>query len=376
MTGHTPTTRGRGAFTLVELLIVVSIIAVALAAVLPAFSRIIESNNYAGAVNAVSATLARAGSAGREGGVVFLFDPHTRRTTLQQVEVWNPDAALFDPTAQSGALATRIPAVAFRPVPGSAPVLLPQGTGVYGLSFAHDDPQGNAQYNQTPAWRHWFDQESIFSQSAQASGRMLVNSWLFPRSHVQFFIQNYNPAVTTDPNRPSINPFTQAGADPNYFQFAETFIVRFNARGEMIGSGSLLGGVRDAYLEFPGLPAADLPPGQSLQPGDERDDLFDPGTYYPGSNQYPPVFNPEVQLRTVDQIAIVDMDRLAAASGVREPWFVRSSVPGQPTTPTDKTAYRFDPQRSEEKIWQINRWIDDNAQVIGFGRYAGQVVKR
>lgn len=367
------------AFTLVELLIVISIIAVALAAILPAFSRIIESNNYSGAVNAVSATLSRAAASGRDGGVVFLFNPHTRRTMLQQVEVWNPDATLYDPSVGPGSLA-RIPAVAYRPVPGVAPVELPAGAGVFALSFSHDDAQMDTTASQQP-WRFWFERESAF-RDVQPTGRrrIEVNSWLFPRSDIQFYLRDYNPTVPSDPNRPEVNANSRPGANPNYFLNAETFIVRFNARGEALGSGALIGGVRDAYLEFPGEPLATVAASGANwnPPRGERDDLFDPDVYDDGAGQRQPTFNPEVQLRPVDQLAIVDLDRLANETGVRKPWFVRADPSNQPPPPPDKSGPNFqaNPTASSGVIWRLNRWIDDNAQVIGFGRYAGQVVKR
>lgn len=372
-----PGAGGVRAFTLVELLIVISIIAIALVAILPAFSKVLESNNYASAVNAVTATLQRAAASGKEGGVVFLFDPQREAYTLQQVEVYNPDATLYDGATQ-GYNGPRIPAVAYRPAAGQAPVALPKGMGVYGMSFAHED----YSVANPPAPTRWYDSEAQFyPTTGQNAGRIQVNSWLFPRSHIQFFLEDYNPDNPADIRRPGVaqgaTPGDAFGAQR--FHYTQSFFVRFTATGEPLGSAGVGGRPKDAYLEFPGLPTADLPPNVTLTPG-ERDDRFDPQAFFPGDASRPAVFNPEVRLRAVDQIAVVDLGALSRGAGVDKPWYLRSSsapVANLPSTPQDKAKYRVsaDPATNSE-IVRVNRWIDENGQIIGFGRYAGQVVKR
>lgn len=393
--------RGPGAgsgFTLVEMLVVITIIAVALAVVLPAFAKIIQSNNYTAARNAVTAALTRASQAGVDGGVVFLYDPprdgraERGRFVLQAVELDNPDGSLVTRENSQGYTGQRVRAAAYRPSASITPVELPTSTGVFGLSFVHDDPARLASVQgQTglPPWARWYFGYSKF-EVAGGARRMTENSWLFPRSNVQYFVNTFDPASAV--NNPA-STFAASTANDNPWMFGETFFVRFDADGKMLGSAGGVNLPRDAYLEFPDLPynpgfdvgdarrVTSLPPNPSRSLDGrpiavESRAEFDPNRYYFETGR-PAVLNPEVKLRAVDQIAVVDLAALAAGTGLREPWYVRPADPALPSAP-DKSRWvsQDDPSETVNLLRRISRWVDENGEIIGFGRYTGQAVKR
>ncbi|MEO1130549.1 MAG: prepilin-type N-terminal cleavage/methylation domain-containing protein, partial [Planctomycetota bacterium] len=81
----------RAAFTLLELLIVVSIIVIGATLLLPAFGRVIESVNYSSAVSTVTAALGNARALairnGRHTGVAFYFDIEREVCSVQVLEL-------------------------------------------------------------------------------------------------------------------------------------------------------------------------------------------------------------------------------------------------------------------------------------------------
>jgi len=85
------------AFTLFEMLITVTIIILATAVVLPAFGRIIESSNFAGAVNTVTATLGNARALAIQNSeytaVAFLYDIDSEIYTLLPLELQSEQGA-------------------------------------------------------------------------------------------------------------------------------------------------------------------------------------------------------------------------------------------------------------------------------------------
>lgn len=369
-------------FTLIELLVVVSIITIGLSLVLPAFVRMTESNNYASAVNAVEATLRKAAGSGREGGVVFLYDIHAKQYTLQLVEWVTDDGLVYDPVANQRPNDVAVRGAVFRPVPGEAPVELPNGMGVYGMSFAHDD------YGRSPAQNmfgpaRWYEGEVVFEINAPPGlpARVERNSWLFPRNHVQFFMDNYDPNTVNSSHPTQFND-SRPNATPrqNPWNYAQTFFVRFTAGGEMVGSSAP--GPRDAYLEFDDLPHSVNPSVAPNTPGyvTDRARSFDPFQYELDNSITPPswVYNPEARLRAVDLLAVVDLNRLAAETGVREPRFVRARVTGPqaPPRPGDKAQWEADPRDQNQPLFKINRWIDEFGEIVGFTRQTGKVVKR
>ncbi len=384
-----PLRRARRAFTLIEMLVVISVITIGLSLILPAFLKMTESNNYASAVNAVEATLRKAAGSGREGGVVFLYDIHTKRYKLRLVEWVTDDGLLFDPAAfQAGANDVALRAAVFRPVPGEPDVFLPAGMAVYGMSLVHDDysrpPFPNGWPNAYPGVARWYEGEVVFETNPPGNlpSRIVRNSWLFPRNDVQFFMENFDPnAVTT--NHPTQRNESQPDQAPreNPWSFAQSFFIRFSAGGEMLGSSAP--GPRDAYIEFDDLPHSADP---SVLPSTigyvtDRPRSFDPFRYEIDTTANPVrwVYNPEVRLRAVDLLAVVDLSRLSGETGVREPALVRARVSGSqaPPLPADKQQWEvINPSDANSHLYKINRWIDDYADVISFTRQTGEVVKR
>ncbi len=343
----------RRAFTLVELLVVIVIITIGTVLLLPAVSRTIESNNYAAAVNLVTATLGQARAeairTGSSTGVVFLFDIETQRSTLRIVELEGQQAGVL--TSLPASDFAEIYAQVFRPVTGEPEIELPKGTVVAGLSFlvAPELGQGSRVDSQTA---HWYAGERYTNVNND-----VAIPWLLPRNDPRQFVSGID-----DPVSLSLVDFWSGDGTTMAARHATSFMVRFDGSGQIVALSS--GGVAspNAYLEFPDRP---------LREGfdDPADDpyLFDPeiGLSPPASTIDP---NPEVMLRAAQQLAIVDVNRLARDTGIRTPWLVRS---GGSLAPAAGNVVRND-----EEAGKISGWIDANADVIGFNRYTGNVIRR
>ncbi len=393
----------RPAFTIVEMLVVISIIAVVLAVLLPAFSRIIQSNNYTAARNAVAAMLTRVSQAGVDGGVAFLYDPpldnkvEKGRFYLVPLELDSTDATLADPRDTYLApayLGPRIPAAAYRPSEAIPKVELPPAMAVFGLSFAHDDPQRlTGLANPPPGFARWYQGYGVYGD-VNGRRRLTENNWLFPQDSIKFYVPNYDPLNYAPPHPATIGP----GDPDNPWRYAQSFFVRFDREGQMLGSAGGAGLPRDAYIEFPDAPYNpnyepedpeyftryppinnSIPvPGSFRQPIESRR-AFDPNKFYYEQGAAP-VLNPEVRLRAVDQIAVVDLAAMIGETGIAAPWWVRpgsASVPNTYPSPTDKATWRDDPNTPAINfIRRTSAYIDQKADIIGFGRYTGQAVKR
>ncbi len=371
----------RPAFTLVEVLVVISVIAISLVAIVPAFGRIIESANYSAAVNRVTAALSLARSEamnGRQTAVAFLFDPQTERTTLLIVERERSAGALTR-AAESVCNQT---AFIFRPVPGQAAITLPKGFGVYGLALsASFVPQcENDEIG-------WYRNEAF----RQDPGFLDVTDrfWIFPRNDARMFIDDDKWSEIEDD--PDLADWREAA------RYAETFFVRFDEKGAILPSVELGTGANllDAYLEFEApTDLFDITPNIVESPT-----LFDPENFEFQENQSSGVkyaVNREAQIRSVDMIAVVDLARLGDDTGIGAPWLVvperstdqalgNDSVPDLLAATDPKRAYidqdfvdnTENPSSAPTSmIHRISRWIDSNAEIITFNRSTGEAMRR
>jgi|GEM_PF-1744876 len=128
----------RGAFTLLELLVVMAIVLIILAVSFPAYQRIMTGNNRKEAINSISVQVAAARSLAlasqRETGLLFYEDPANRRQT----------AMVLVQALQTTANGTEYGGIADR-----SPVLLPAhvkvatlSAGTAGPSFQHEGNSG------------------------------------------------------------------------------------------------------------------------------------------------------------------------------------------------------------------------------------------
>lgn len=371
---------GRG-FTIIELLVVISIILIAAVAILPAFGRLIESNNYASAVNAVTATLGAARTqavrSGRRTGVVFLFDIKTEKTTLLIVEQHG---------SSSGSLSNQVAATnvnsitgayaeVFVPAEGLAAVELPKGMGVFGLSSAMES--GTAQTTQPlvtlpePMWR-WYAGDVLNSGNATVDDDVYL--WLFPRNDPRLFTTKENASnVGVDPwltlrgitTSPAIGLNEAVAAVRN----VTTFFIVFDSDGSVATSRRTGSAVYfDAYLELKDAP---VDPTAPLTPPIDDEYSFDPESVLqvPTARRAP---NPEVVLRSADQLAIVDLARVSDGVGIPRAWLVRPALSRAP-----QPQYLIDQRYFQDTTSRtLSRWIDVNAELISFNRYSGNVIRR
>lgn len=364
--------RGTRAFTLLELLVVITIIIVGTAVVVPAIGRVIESNNYASAVNLVTSSLgsarAEAIRTGRSTAVVFLFDIETETMTLQVCEQEGRESASLAPYS-SGVNTSASYCRAYRPSIGSVPVELPRGTGVFGLSFLVAPGENGAPgawiEQQTPT-AHWYAGERIAEGSTNPNDPEIV-PWIFPRNDVRLFSNGTLQDIWHDE--------PEAIAPDVAVRHANTFMIQFDETGAVISSTSA-GGVwtSNAYLELPDAPVRQDDPDAG--PVDDPT-VFDPEYAFTASGDpidYTP--NPEVVLRSAQQLAVVDLNRLGREVGVRAPWLVRDEAnTGEARAPVaegiESAGYV-----SEQRVRDISKWIDLNGEILSFNRFTGQVLRR
>lgn len=386
------------AFTLVEILVVVAIIVIATTIILPAFGQLLQSANYSAAINAVTATLGNARALAiqnqRETGVVFLFDIETQRCTLLIVEAASPRDGTLTANVANPCPGTY--ATVFRPALNTVPIELPRNTLVAGLALgnkvARNEPPepGNPcdrrdiQRNTTAHWYTGFE----FRDPDDISN--WITAWLFPRNDARLYM---DVPVGADPgarNAIGRNPWSVLdGSIPGNpvdarraVRHANTFFIQYNAQGSIVPASAA--DANSAYLEW-----ADLPIDYDA-PADGPFDLpnvFDPeadgSTTGMSPGERSP--NPEVVLRSADQLAIIDVSLIRSQTAIERPWLV---------APDSARAYELygDPDWlnrvnqqdiqgnplffDNRKVRLISNWIDRNAEVLAFSRYTGQVMRR
>ncbi len=408
--GSTFLPRHHAAFTLVELLVVVGIIVIGAAFLLPATSRIVESNNFTGAVNTISSALGNARSrairTGEATGVVFLFDVETESYTLQIIE-----------SRDSGFVTSRdrpdsvVPADyygrRFVPAAGAPITELPKGIGVFGLSFSLSPGRVNISTN-TPTLTDTLDEDTVAWYAGEritgsdpdfdrpdvngVSGDLEEIPWIFPRNDPLLFLEDITFGTAQDPVEPTkALLWNESDNDINAIRavrHAMSFMVVFDRRGRVVSNDPTQGTLTpNAYVELLDQPVDLVAPQEDREPLDDLN-RFDPEA---GLGEGIAA-NPEVFLRSVQQLAVVDLSDLAegiqpalveandAVPGIRdaEVWQIRGNteeIEG-PELPQRDDGNPFSMFESDLAISAMSAWIDINAEVIGFNPYTGATIIR
>jgi len=359
--------RRTSAFSLLEMLVVVSIIVLGGALLIPAFGKIISSTKYTSAINTVTATLGNARALamrnGRETAVAFLYDVERDIFTLQVLELQQTGAALTDRVSAPN---EHTYANAYRPAVGTVPVELPKGTGVYGLSF-QIAPQSGVGSQIDNIGAHWYSGDILNGSPPDNPQRTIP--WIFPRNDVRMYVRlaagedPWRLIGSTGQSRPEIR---------RSMRQSFSFFVQFSRDGSVVQTASQ-GGISsvNAYIEWPDLPR-DL--RNPTEPPFDKPNVFDPqaaSTGIPLDSRTP---NPEVVLRAAAQLAVVDLRRMADATGIERPWLVRSpdsAIPLQAVIDRDRSQYY-----SVDAVQRVNEFIDNNAEIISFNRFTGNVIRR
>jgi prepilin-type N-terminal cleavage/methylation domain-containing protein len=386
-----PESRATRAFTLVELMVVITIMAIAVSLLMPAFGGLLRSINYSNAVNTVSATLGQARALAirdrRYTAVAFLYDTETQICSLQVLQLQSLAAGSLSISAGGNDCNPR-EAFVYRPATGQVAVELPKGTAVYGLSF-QVAPANRRIDSDTPSWyTGWTENERNTNgcELKVQDGRCL---WLFPMNDARQFLSNNPPDkrfVGVDPwevlagRAPSGSGVSEPDAK-DAVRAAQTFAIQFSPDGSVVTtprSGETY--VRNAYIEWPSAP---VDRADASEKAYDWPDVFDPendGSYAPSppgkplqKNLSP---NPEVFIRSADQLAVVDMNQLAQGTAIQRPWYVRPKETLFPEPKwLDDMGY-FEADREGAKHRLISEWIDENAEILSFDRYSGKVIRR
>lgn len=403
--------RAHRAFTLIEMLVVASIIIIATTLLLPALGRIIDSANFAAAVNSVTATLGNARALaiqnGRATGVAFMFDAKRQVYSLQVLELDSLNGGSL--TSDVAGVREHTYCLPVRPAANTVPIELPQGTAVYGLPAAPIRPElPNGDAN--PAWTigidrttaHWFAGDVLELDATEVVGPTSIGEeiqevpWIFPRNDPRLFTAGESDANIRPDDRIGGDPWaviTGAGTVPSLtlsdarqsVRHANSFCIIFTPDGTTTVSAGAGGQENyDFYIEWPNAPVRRSDTSAEPQPYDDPF-IFDPetiedwrtGAVVPIDERTP---NPEVILRAVSQIAIVDVKRLTEDTAIRRPWLVRPGTrPGVRQAPKpnylgvdrgDQTYF------DDDKVRRVSSWIDTNAEIVGFNRYTGNAVRR
>ncbi len=393
---HTLRTSRQRAFTLVELLVVIGIIVVIATAMLPAFGRIISSQNFATAVNSVTTTLGNARavalSSQLPSAVSFHYDLETGTYSLETLQQYSSQATLTDPFSQTLDPDIEFYALSFRPAIGSVAVDLPSGTGVFGLSFQHErgtTESGAVRDRQRLDQKHgrgtsqWYAGEVVNGSEADSDDWIIP--WVFPRSDPRMFTASNGQDFGLDPwdELTGLETDLTSTEAQEAVRHANSFAVIFGADGRARSTMSVGGReYRNFYIELPEEPYQD-----NLDDGDpnfrvpyDNDLQFDPDVISP-SGREDGRRNEEIMLRAVDQLAVVDLAQLQEGVGVRRPWLARYNG-GSPASnnyapvPDWARDQGLISDSDGQLVRNTSRWIDRNAEIIGFNRYTGNVIRR
>lgn len=389
------TPRKRRAFTLLELLIAASIIALASIILVPGFARLIESTNYTNAVNTVTATLGRARSlsvrTGRYTGVAFLYDLTTQRYSMQVLELVSQGGSGYltnVPSFQNAGAYCQ----AFRPAEGTTPVELPPGTAVYAMSYAltrtlKADRSAlpasayqidNGVPGQGKPTLHWYCGEIIDEGVQPGPNAGELYPWIFPRNDPAYFVDPKTLTSTGGSIWPTdSNPMPAAAVMA--VRHCNTFAVFFDPGGSVVSATSEGGrAIQNAYIEFPGQPV-DKAVAIANQVELDYPSNFDPERAFTVGSHQRVAPNPEVILRAATSLAVVDLNKLSRETQIEKPWQVRPRTRlaiGGGSIQAPKRSDWPDIYYSDDSVRRISRWIDRNAELLTFNRFSGAVSRR
>lgn len=358
----------RRAFTLLELLVVVAIIVLGTVLLIPAFGSIITSAKYTGAVNTVTATLGQARALairnGRETGVVFLFDADREAFTMQVVELLQTGGALTQRATVPG---EHTYANVYRPALNTVPIELPSGTGVYGLSFDTAPPTDESGGLIDSTTNHWYAGEVYIN-----SDNNEVIPWIFPRNDPRMYVEmpKGQSAWAEGPNATSAYFLSNQNVRRAIRQ-SNTFFIQFSREGSIVDTVQQ-GGVAsvNSYLEYPSEPR-DLDTDEA-EPFD-KPSIFDPDAR--PRNNARQSDNPEVVLRPVARIAVVDFTKMTQVVGIEKPWLVRPAESSEPRLAVPSQGQTRQRYYNDRNTSIISSFIDNNAEIISFNRYSGNAIR-
>jgi len=382
------------AFTLVELLVVIVIIAAASVLILPGVASVVRSNNYAASVNLVSTSLsnarARALSTDNTAGLLFLFDAEREVYTLQVIELSSRNASLTNRPRSSQVRQRDTYTRAFIPAIGVPAVELPQGIAVYGLSYsiAPNDPDpltgvpilGDEIDDGTAAW---YAGERVSDVSISGLPDAEEVPWIFPRNDPLLTLEDRTNYLTDPdtPDRDELWDLDDSNADAiRAVRHSMSFAIFFDRSGKVVSTD----GERDvptpnAFLELPTDPIDRTENDPELREELDQPLVFDPERGL-GQDITP---NPEVMIRSAQQLAVVDLRALRQGVGpvirTNDPWLYRSETDNDDFVDIEVPGERSNGGlmiEDDEAVRAISAWIDNNAEIISFNQYTGSVIKR
>lgn len=441
MTTPRPARSTRAAFSLFELLIVVGIILVMMILTVPSFATLVKSNNFSSAVNQLAGGLEaareRAIARNRETAVAVLFDIETRQTSLLILDAVGSRGALaLSPAASSGAQNATV----FVPASNSPPIVLPEGTAIFGLSTHHVLPDGD---NQLDSIDNLANASATYETRLISDGTnnpdeldqrttawytgsvvpdpddpdVLVNTWLAPRNDPRVYLDPRPGERDIDLPVRAIEEITYAdlwgllrdGNVPRpgfesteedavrYMRHAQSFMIRFSPQGRILAVSSDTGQVDQAgyaYLELPENPVASGAgvPAEMVGKAFDAYGRFDPEAIPRNQTEITPSpfsyesagENPEVILRAVSRLAVVDLQDLYKGTGVSKPWLLHPSLTDAASqapwpdvySPGDGPEIMSTDEELDRLVIAMSKWIDENAVLLDFSRFSGRVMKR
>lgn len=336
-------------FTLIELMLVIGVIVALTAMTLPAFRSLKEGNRESGGINAVSAALNAARTLavrdGHDVAVMFMFDVQRQVCSMQLIE----SIGITNDADGSKSNEGWGKATIFVPVPGKAPIEMPVGAAVLGYGYGATR-LSNAKVENAANW--YTELGQLYEKNRTGREFRGRDPWLFPRTDVRLFARDGKVSE----------------ADAKDTQHLETFIIRFSPEGTVVSSAEELARgatseANDGYLELNHLHTDNDPNWQ------DKSRTWTPTILRVSSSKFEVI--PELQVRSVPFLAVVDLYKLGAEIGVRAPWL---AVGEEHELEGDHAVWDADGNGLADHL-EIDQWVNDNATILTFNRYTGTIMK-